>query len=94
MPEALSAVISLSPDIRPNAIRVATNTAIGTANARIHAKFKKTYSIMMPNESPFPKNLSMALSKKFVSNTKISTKREIINGYKCSFNVYRNNSDI
>ena len=64
VPDDRIAVISLSDESRPKAISVATNTAIGTANARIHARFK---NINSPNRSiskPLPKNLSILLSKK------------------------------
>ena len=38
IPDALSAVISLSEDKRPNVIMVATKTAMGIAKENIHAE--------------------------------------------------------
>ena len=88
VPEALRAVISLSEDNLPNAVSVATNTAIGTARASIHAIFNNTNSINKPISSPFPKNLSMLLIKKLASNTKSKIVSDKMNGTKCSFNMY------
>ena len=44
IPDALMAFISLSSERRPKVISVASNTAIGTDNAIIQARFKNKYS--------------------------------------------------
>ena len=80
VPEALKAVISLSEDNLPNAIKVAISTAIGTARASIHAIFKNTNSINKLMSRPLPKNLSILLIKKLASNTNSKIIRDNING--------------
>ena len=74
------AVISLSYDILPKAIKVEINIAIGTAKASIHAKLRNTYSNIRIKFKPFPRNLSILRSKKFVSNTNNKTIKAVING--------------
>ena len=88
VPDALRAVISLSEDNLPNAIRVATKTAIGTASANIQAIFNNTNSMIRVMSSPLPKNLSILLIKKLANNTKSKITRDNINGTECSFNMY------
>ena len=88
VPEAFKAVISLSEDNLPNAIKLATNTAIGTASARIQAIFSITNSINRPISNPFPKNLSILLIKKLANRTNRSTTKDNTNGTRCSFNIY------
>ncbi len=67
---------------------VATNTAMGTARAKIQARFKKMYSIKSENSNPLPKNLSILLNKKFASSTNNKTNNAMIKGGKCSFKIY------
>ena len=74
------AEISLSEASLPNAIRVATNMAIGTARASIQPRLRNTYSKISVNSNPLPRNLSMLRSKKFVNKTNNKTKRAIIKG--------------
>jgi hypothetical protein len=80
IPEALIALISLSSDSLPKAIRVARSTAIGTDNAIIHAKLRKRYSKIVSTSIPFPRNLSIALNKKFMNNKNVIIKREKMKG--------------
>ena len=68
IPDARIALISLSSDNRPNVINVASNTAIGTERANIHARFKNKYSRIVKKSNPFPRNLSIARSKKFTKS--------------------------
>ena len=88
IPDALKAFISLSSDKRPNVINVASRTAIGTERAKIHARFKNKYSKIVIMSKPFPKNLSIALSKKFTNRMKVIIKREKMNGRISSFKKY------
>ena len=88
IPEALIALISLSSDSLPKVINVASRTAIGTDRARIQARFKNKYSKIVNRSKPFPRNLSMALSKKFTNKMKVIIKREKINGKISSFKKY------
>ena len=88
MPEALIAFISLSSESLPKVIKVASSTAIGTERARIHARFKNKYSKMVNKSKPFPRNLSIALSKKLTNKMKVIIKREKINGKISSFKKY------
>ena len=88
MPEALIAFISLSSDSLPKVINVASKTAMGTERANIHARFKNRYSRIVNKSKPFPRNLSIALSKKFTNNTKVIIKREKMNGKISSFKKY------
>ena len=88
VPHAFIAVISLSDDKRPNAIRVDTRIAMGTASAKIQAIFNNTNSKNKPISSPLPKNLSILLIKKFARSTKNKITRDIINGTRCSLNIY------
>jgi hypothetical protein len=74
------AEISLSDESLPKAMSVDIRTAMGTARARIQAKFKKIYSRISENSSPFPRNLSRLLSKKFVNRTNKRIRRDIKNG--------------
>ena len=63
MPDERIAPISLSSDICPKLIQAVTNTAIGTAKAVIHPRFKKRYSKIVGRSKPLPKNLSIALRR-------------------------------
>jgi len=72
--------ISLSDESLPKAIRVDTRTAMGTASARIQARFKTTYSRMRLSFSPLPRNFSRLLSKKFVNRTNKMIMRDIKKG--------------
>ena len=92
IPEALIALISLSSDSLPKVISVASSTAIGTERANIQARFKNKYSSIMIRSNPFPRNLSMALSKKFTKSIKVIIKRENMNGSRSSFKKYLYNS--
>ena len=80
IPEAFSAVISLSEDSLPNAINVVIRIAIGTARENIHAEFKKRNFKTILKDIPFPKNLSIFLSMKFESSTIIIINNEPKNG--------------
>ena len=88
MPEERIAVISLSDESLPKAIKVATNTDMGTAKARIHAKFKNINSINKSKSNPLPKNLSILFSKKLAKSTNNRTDKAIRNGVICSFIIY------
>jgi hypothetical protein len=82
------AEISLSAESLPNAIKVATKIAIGTARASIQAKLRNTYSKMREKSNPFPKNLSILRSRKFANKIKSNTNNAMINGVKCSLTIY------
>ena len=88
IPDALMAFISLSSESRPKVIKVASKTAIGTERANIHARFKNKYSKIVNMSKPFPKNLSIALSKKLTNKIKVIIKREKIKGRISSFKKY------
>ena len=88
IPDALIAFISLSSDSRPKVIKVESKTAIGTERAKIHARFKNKYSKIVSMSKPFPKNLSIALSKKFTNKMKVIIKREKIKGRISSLKKY------
>ena len=88
IPDALKAFISLSSDSRPKVIKVASKTAIGTERAKIQARFKNKYSRIVKMSKLFPRNLSIALSKKFTNKMKVIIKREKINGSISSFKKY------
>ena len=88
IPDARIALISLSSDNRPNVINVASNTAIGTERANIHARFKNKYSRIVKKSNPFPRNLSIARSKKFTKSINVIIKRENMNGRINSFKKY------
>ena len=88
IPEARIAFISLSSESLPKVIKVASSTAIGTESAKIQAKFKNKYSRIVNKSKPLPKNLSIALSKKFTNKIKVIIKREKINGRISSFKMY------
>ena len=92
IPDARIALISLSSDSRPNVINVASNTAIGTDKANIHARFKNKYSSIVKRSNPLPRNLSIARSKKFTNSIKVIIKREKMNGKISSFKKYLYNS--
>ena len=74
------AEISLSEESLPNAIRVATNMAIGTARASIQARLRNTYSKISVNSNPLPRNLSMLRSKKFANKTNNNADKAEIKG--------------
>ena len=88
IPDALIAFISLSSESLPKVIKVASKTAIGTERAKIHARFKNKYSKIVSVSKPFPRNLSIALSKKFTNRMKVIIKREKIKGRISSFKKY------
>ena len=88
MPDARIAFISLSSDNLPKVIRVASKTAIGTDSAKIQARLKNKYSSIVNRFNPFPKNLSIALSKKLTKRTKVIINSEKINGGTSSFKKY------
>ena len=88
IPDALIAFISLSSESLPKVIKVASKTAIGTERAKIHARFKNKYSKIVSMSNPFPKNLSIALSKKFTNKMKVIIKREKMKGRISSFRKY------
>ena len=88
IPDARIAFISLSSDNLPKVINVARSTAIGTESASIHARFKNKYSRIVRISKPFPRNLSIALSKKLTKSIKVIIKRENINGRISSFKKY------
>ena len=88
IPDALIAFISLSSESLPKVIKVARKTAIGTERANIHARFKNKYSKIVSMSKPFPRNLSIALSKKFTNKMKEIIKREKIKGRISSFKKY------
>ena len=88
IPDARIALISLSSDNRPNVINVARSTDIGTERAKIHARFKNKYSRIVIKSNPFPRNLSIARSKKFTKSINVIIKREKINGRISSFKKY------
>ena len=88
IPDARIALISLSSDNRPNVINVARSTDIGTERANIHARFKNKYSRIVIKSNPFPRNLSIARSKKFTKSINVIIKREKINGRISSFKKY------
>ena len=92
IPEDLKALISLSSESLPNAIRVDNKTAIGTERAMIQAKFKNRYSRMVSNSRPLPKNLSIARNKKLMNKTKVIINNEKIKGYINSFIKYLDKS--
>ena len=92
IPDARIAFISLSSDNLPKVIRVASKTAIGTESAKIQARFKNKYSNIVIRSNPLPKNLSIALSKKFTKRMKVIIRREKINGRTSSFKKYLYNS--
>ena len=80
IPDAFMAFISLSSDSLPKVIKVASNTAIGTDSANIQARFKKRYSNITIKSYPLPRNLSIALNKKFTKRINVIIKREKIKG--------------
>ena len=65
-----------------------TKIAIGTAKASIQAKLRNTYSKISDISKPFPKNLSRLLNRKLVRSINKRTTIAIINGNRCSFNIY------
>ena len=80
IPDALIAFISLSSDNLPKVISVAINTAIGTERAIIQAKLKNKYSKIIWISNPFPRNLSIALSRKLIKRINTIISREKTNG--------------
>ena len=88
IPELRIAVISLSSDSLPYAINVEIKTAIGTARASTHAKFKKTYSNSRLVSIPLPKNLSIVLKRKLANKIKIKTINAMVKGKRCSRKIY------
>ena len=88
IPDALKAVISLSEDKRPKAIRVDTKIAMGTASAKIQAIFNNINSKNKLISSPLPKNLSILLIKKLANSTNNKITNDNMNGTECSFNMY------
>tara|TARA_B100000683_G_scaffold154439_1_gene149283 strand:+ start:229 stop:582 length:354 start_codon:yes stop_codon:yes gene_type:complete len=87
-PEDLRALISLSSESLPNVVNVASNIAIGIERAIIHAKLRNKYSIIIDISSPFPKNRSTALNKKFTNKINVIINNEIKNGEEISRKRY------
>ena len=85
IPAALTAVISWSPDIRPNAIRLATSTAIGIESESIHARFNAKISRTVDVGNPLDNTLSKILTKKSTTNKKVMPKSEAKKGPISSF---------
>ena len=94
IPAARIAVISLSSDSLPKVISEAINTAIGTAKATIHAKFRNKYSSIINVSIPLPRNRSIARSKNCTKRINIITNNENINGENNSLMIYRRNKRI
>ena len=92
IPEERMALISLSSDIRPKVIRLASSTAMGTERAMIQAMFKNKYSKIVLSSRPLPRKRSMARSRKFIKSTKVIISREKINGRIVSRTKYLDNS--
>ena len=88
IPDAFIAFISLSSESLPKVIKVASNTAIGTESANIQARFKERYSNITIKSNPLPRNLSIALNKKFTNRINVIIKREKIKGRISSFIKY------
>ena len=88
------ALISLSSERRPKVISVASKTAMGTARAKIHAKFRNRYSKMVSRSSPLPKNRSMARRRKFTKRMKVIMPKEKMKGREISLIKYLNKSRI
>jgi len=84
----LNAVISLSCDIRPNAIMLDTSIPIGIATTTIHAIFNKMASIIVVKVSPFPMNLYRSLISIFDNMRNMITKNPKRNGKMCLFIIY------
>jgi len=94
IPDALNAVISLSDDSLPNAIKVVIKIAIGTAREKIQAEFKKINLNTTPIGIPLPKNLSIFFKMKFDNKTKIKINNELKKGMVNSLKIYRCNNFI
>ena len=85
MPAALTAVISWSPDIRPNVMRLATSTAIGIDSESIQAKFNTKISRTVDVGKPLDNTLSKILTKKSTTNKKVMPKSDAKKGAISSF---------
>ena len=92
IPEERMALISLSSDILPKVIRLASSTAMGTERAIIQARFKNRYSRIVPTSRPLPRKRSMARSRKLMKSTKVIISREKIKGRIVSRTRYLDNS--
>ena len=86
-PAALTAVISWSPDMRPNAMRHATSTAIGIDSESIHARFSTNISRTVEAGNPLDSTLSRIFTRKSTTNKNVMPKRAAINGAISSFNT-------
>ena len=85
-PAALQAVISWSPESRPNAMRLATSTAIGI-ESESHARFRANISSTVSAGSPLESTLSKIFTRKSTTNKKVMPKRAAKNGAISSFNT-------
>jgi hypothetical protein len=94
IPEARIALISLSSDKRPKAIRVESRTAIGTDKAMIQAKLRNKYSRIVSTSNPLPKKRSIARSRKLMNNRKVIINSEKIKGNTISRTKYLDRSRI
>ena len=81
-------VISLSAERRPNAIRVAVKTDIGTARTIIDGREYNMSSRISDPESPFPRRDVRCPRKKLISSTNRITVKAKKNGGKCSRITY------
>ena len=88
IPEALNAVISLSDDNLPKAIKVAIRIDMGIASDIIQAELYTKNFNTVPRDNPLPKNLSIFFNMKFDNKTNINMNRELTNGIVNSFIIY------
>ena len=84
-PEALRAVNSLCSENLPNAIRLATNTAIGAAKTTMYARLVIISSKITPRGISLPISLSICNTKNCISSTNMTPKKQKRNGPKCFF---------
>tara|TARA_B100000073_G_C23579731_1_gene511723 strand:+ start:306 stop:728 length:423 start_codon:yes stop_codon:yes gene_type:complete len=94
IPVDLIAFISLSSDNFPKVVKVANKTAIGTERATIQAKLRNRYSKIVIISNPLPRNLSIALRRKFINNKKVIINKEIKKGTVISRRKYLSMSRI
>jgi hypothetical protein len=88
MPLDCITIVSFVDDKEPKAIRAAINTAIGPASVTIQAKFRVMSCVIIHQLNPLPTRLSMYFMINWKVNTKITIKKDIINGAKCAFSIY------
>ena len=81
-------MISLSEDSLPKAIIVATSIAIGAASDSMDADWYIINLNIIPNDNPFPKNLSKCLIINCVNKTNTRIKSERTKGEINSLNIY------